>query len=114
MANSKIVNVNIAFRNIDPTDALRTYAAEKISHCLQKFVHHDTEAHVVLKVEKNSRQIAEVTFRTDGADFAGHEQSEDMYTSIDSLINNITRQLSKHKEKITSHHKPGARGASNP
>ena len=104
MSHTRIVNVNIAFRNIDPTDALRTYASDKISHCLQKFVHHDTEAHVVLKVEK-SRQIAEVSFRTDGADFAGSEQSGDMYTSIDNLISNITRQLSKHKEKITNHHK---------
>ena len=104
MTNTRIVNVNIAFRNIDPTDALRTYAADKISHCLQKYVHHDTEAHVVLKVEK-TRQIAEVTFRTDGADFVGSEQSEDMYASIDNLIGNVTRQLSKHKEKITNHHK---------
>ncbi len=111
MNHTRIVNVNIAFRNIDPTDALRTYASDKLSHCLQKYVHHDTEAHVVLKVEKQ-RQIAEISFRTDGADFAGSEQSQDMYTSIDNLISNITRQLSKHKEKITNHHKAKASAAS--
>lgn len=103
MPNNKIVNVQIAFRNTEPTDALRAYASEKIAHCLQKFVHHDTEAHMVLKVEK-TRQIAEVSFRTDGHDFAGSEESESMYTSIDNLIANVTRQLSKHKEKITNHH----------
>ena len=45
------------------------------------------------------------SIRFDGADFAGSEQSTDMYASIDNLISNITRQLSKHKEKITNHHK---------
>ena len=104
MRPNRIIHVSTAFRNTEPTDPLRTYASDKISHCLQKYVHHDTEAHVVLKVEK-TRQIAEVSFRTDGADFAGSEQSADMYTSIDNLISNITRQLSKHKEKITNHHK---------
>lgn len=104
MSSKKLVHINIAFRNTDPTEALKSCATEKISHCLQKFVHHDTEAHVVLKVEK-ARQIAEVAFRTDGADFTGSEESADMYMSIDMLVSNISRQLSKHKSKLTSHHK---------
>ena len=97
------IKVNITFRNTDSTEALKTYASDKITHCLKKYVHHDTEAHVVLKVEKN-RQMAEVTFRTDGADFIAKEETSDLYTAIDLLIDSLTHQLRKHKDKITTHH----------
>lgn len=104
MPNShRIVNLNITFRNLDGTDAVKSYATEKITHCLQKFVHHDTEAHMVLKVEK-LRHIAEVSFRTDGADFNGKEESDNLYASIDALVDSLTQQLRKHKEKLKKHH----------
>jgi putative sigma-54 modulation protein len=101
--NPHTINVNITFRNTEATEALKNYASEKIKHCLGKFVHHDTDAHVVLKVEKN-RQIAEVSCRTDGADFNAKEESGDLYSSIDTLVNSLTQQLRKHKDKLTKHH----------
>ncbi|WKZ57987.1 MAG: ribosome-associated translation inhibitor RaiA [Bdellovibrionota bacterium] len=101
--NNHQVNVHLTCRNIDATEALRNYVNEKIPHCLQKFVHHDTEAQVILKVEK-TRQIAECSFRTDGADFHVSEESENMYASIDALIATLTQRLRKHKEKLTSHY----------
>ena len=101
--NSKVVRINTTFRNTEATDALRSYATEKLTHCLHKFVHRDTEAHVVLKVEKNS-QIAEVSLHADGADFNAKEACGDMYAAIDALVDSLTHQLRKHKEKITKHH----------
>lgn len=97
------VKVNITFRNTESTEAIKNYASEKLTHCLKKYVHHNTEAHLVLKIEKN-RQIAEITFHTDGADFIAKEETSDLYSSIDSLVHSVTHQLRKHKEKITSHH----------
>ena len=99
----RIVNVNITFRNLAATDALQKYGEDKLKSCIQKYVHRDTEAHLVLLVEKN-RQIAEVSFHVDGADFKTREESGDMYSSIDSLVATLSGQLRKHKEKITSHH----------
>lgn len=101
--NNRVINVNITFRNTEATDAIKSYATEKIRNCLKKFVHHDTEAHVVLKVEKN-RQIAEISCRSDGADFNAKEESGDLYSSIDTLVDSLTHQLRKHKDKITAHH----------
>jgi len=103
MATEKLINVNITFRNTDATEALKSYATDKIGHCLSKFAHHPTEAHVVLRVEKN-RQIAEVSLRSDGHDFAGREESEDLYASIDKLTDALAQQLRRHKDRITSHH----------
>ena len=99
-AHSKIINVNITFRNSSASEPLKQYAGDKITKLLQKFVHHDTEAHVVLSVEK-TRHIAEVSFRTDGADFVCKEESGDLYASIDAVSDALARQLRSHKEKLT-------------
>ena len=101
---TKIVRTNITFRNLEATDALRTYASDKITNCLKKFVHQNTEAHIVLKVEKKS-QIAEVSFRADGTDFAAKEDRDDLYAAIDALVDTVMQQLRKHKERLTSHHR---------
>ncbi len=97
------IKVNITFKHTEPSEALRAYAAEKFSNCMKKFVQNSTEAHVVFIVEKN-RHIAEVSFRTDGADFNSREESGDLYASVDALVNSLTQQLRKHKEKLKSHH----------
>jgi putative sigma-54 modulation protein len=97
------VHVNITFRNTESTESLKTYATEKISRCLEKFVHHPTEVHTVLRVEK-TRQIAEATFHADGHDFKASEETADLYASIDKLVDSITQQVRKHKEKLKDHH----------
>ena len=98
------VRVTVAFRNIESTDALREYVTDKLTNLLKKFIHQDTEAHVTLKVEK-LQQIAEVSFHCDGADFHGKEQSESLYAAIDALVDSLSQQLRKHKERMVSHHK---------
>jgi putative sigma-54 modulation protein len=101
--SSRIVNVNLTFRHTEATDALKTYATDKLRHCLLKFAHQDIEAHLVLRVEKN-RQIAEVSFNAEGTSFAGKEEKDDLYAAIDALVDSMGQQLRKHKEKITAKH----------
>jgi len=102
-ANAKAVNVTITFRNTEGTEPIKNYASDKLKNITQKFVHHDTEVHLVLTVEKN-RHIAEASFHTDGHDFAGREESENLYASIDSLAETLTEQLRRHKERLKKHH----------
>jgi putative sigma-54 modulation protein len=101
--SAKVINVSIAFLNIDSTDAIKQYATDKVKHCVQKFAHADTEAHVVLKVEK-TRQIAEISMHLSGHDFIVKEESDSLYASIDKLTDALSQQLRKHKEKVTKHH----------
>lgn len=103
MSAHHLVHLAITFKNTDATEAIRAYADEKLGNCLKKFVHKDTEAHIILRVEK-TRHIAEITFRSDGHDFVGKEESHDLYASIDLLVDSLTQQLRKHKEKTTQHH----------
>ncbi|MBX7144538.1 MAG: ribosome-associated translation inhibitor RaiA [Oligoflexia bacterium] len=103
MTTNHTLSLNITFRGLDATDALRKYATEKLSHCVSKFLHQNAEGHLVLKVEK-SRQIAELSMHANGTHFNGSEESEDLYKTLDLLADSISQQLRKHKEKLKSHH----------
>lgn len=100
--NSKLININLTFRNTASTDAIKQYATDKLTNCLRKFIHQDVDATAVLSVEKN-RQIAEISFYADNSDFKVKHESTDLYASIDGLCDALTQQLRKNKEKITSH-----------
>ncbi len=97
------VRINVTFRNLDPSDAVRDYASDKVSSTIKKFVHQNVEANVVLRVEK-TRHITEIIFHADGADFNVTEESEDMYSAIDISIDALGRQLRRNKEKMVAHH----------
>lgn len=99
----KVIKVSLSYRNTEPTESISKYAEDKIRNCVQKFAHHDTEVRVVLSVEKN-RQIAEAQLHCDGADFTGRQESEDLYASIDALVDSLSTQLRKHKGRLTKHH----------
>lgn len=103
MTDQAEIHFNITFKNTDASEALKTHATDKLTHCLKKFVHKNTEAHLMLRVEK-SRHIAEITFHADGHDFIAKEESGDLYASIDLLVTALTQQLRKHKERMTQHH----------
>ncbi|MCD8568861.1 MAG: ribosome-associated translation inhibitor RaiA, partial [Geovibrio sp.] len=46
------MNVQITARNIEITDAIRSYAEKKVAK-LEKYFDHITEANVLLEVQKN-------------------------------------------------------------
>ncbi|CAN8142773.1 ribosome hibernation-promoting factor [uncultured Thiomicrorhabdus sp.] len=97
------MQVNITGHHIDVTDALRSYVSEKLEK-LERHFDHVTNVHVILTVNKQS-QIAEATVHASGADLFAQHDSEDMYASIDGLVDKLDRQIIKHKEKIGNHQK---------
>ena len=101
--NASLINLNITFRNVEATDALKTYANEKVTNCLQKFIQSHTEAHLVLRVEKN-RQVADISCHANGADLIAEAESGDLYSAIDMMVDTLTQQLRKHKEKLVKKH----------
>ncbi len=100
------MQVNVTFRHIESTEALKTHAREKVEH-IQKFVDHSSDAHVVLYVE-NLDHHADITLKAGPFLLRGRARSEDMYASIDAAADKIEKQLKKHKEKLKNHKSPGA------
>jgi putative sigma-54 modulation protein len=92
------MQLDITFKNIDSTDALKDYAAKRLSK-LDKYIDRPSEVHAVLSVEKR-RHTADITLSADGVVINAVEITEDMYSAIDMVMDKLERQVKKHKEKL--------------
>ena len=92
------VNVNVTFRHMEATDALRQYAEKKFAH-LGRVLKRPAEAHLILEVDKY-RQCGEVIFKSGRITATAAEETTDLYAVIDLLTDKVGRQLKKHVEKV--------------
>jgi putative sigma-54 modulation protein len=92
------MDITVTFRHMEPTESLRTYAEEKVSK-IKKYLDFPVEAHVVLTVQK-FRHVADVTLSVNGSRVKGVEETEDMYSAIDQVMDKIEKQVKKHRSKI--------------
>jgi putative sigma-54 modulation protein len=100
------MQLSVKGRNLEVTDALRSYAEEKLRR-LTKYFENIVTAHVVLALEKH-RQIAEVTLRVRDLTIRAEESTEDLYSSIDLVVEKLERQILRYKERIAAHVTRGA------
>ncbi len=85
------MNISITFRQMEATDAVKGYAHEKVSR-LQRFLRQPMKAQVTLSCQ-HRKHSAEVEVHSGGAHHHAHETSEDMYASIDKVIDKLERQI---------------------
>jgi putative sigma-54 modulation protein len=97
------MQISITGQHIDITQALRTYIESKFAR-LERHFDNMTNIHVVLNVEKE-RQMAEATIHVSRGKLFANAEHSDMYAAIDGLVDKLDRQLKKHKEKLTDHHR---------
>src|SRR5581483_2214997 len=96
------MQVNITFRNMFATDALRNHVQDKLGKVVDKYLDKVTEGHVTLSLERYLHH-ADINLHAGHFHVRGKEKSEDMYASIDMAIDKIERQLKKHKERLKNH-----------
>jgi putative sigma-54 modulation protein len=93
-------------KNIEITDAIRSYVSQKIEKSISHFQHLINEVDINLSVARNPRmtlkQSAEVTIYVNGAVVRAEESSGNLYASVDLVTDKISRQLRKYKEKRRS------------
>lgn len=91
----------ITGHHIEVTPALREFTEKKLSRLKP---HHDdiTSIHITFNVE-NIKQIAEAQIAVPGTVIHAKAENENMYNAIDALIDKLSRQLVKYKEKHTTH-----------
>ena len=97
------MQINLTGHHVDITPAIRSYIENKFSR-LERHFDNMTKIHVILSIEKE-RQKAEATIMVNKGKIYADSQHEDMYAAIDSLIDKLDRQVKKHKEKLTDHHR---------
>jgi len=92
------MEITITFRKTDPVDSIRKYAEEKLKR-LSKYFDFPAQAHVVLSVEKY-RHIADVTLNVDGTVLKAMEETEDMYSTIDLVLDKLEAQVKRHMARM--------------
>ena len=91
------MQTSVTFINLDPSDALKEYAREKLDR-FDRYVENPAKANVVLTVEK-FRHIADINISADGFVVNGHEETSDMYSAIDMALDKIEKQIKKNKTR---------------
>ncbi len=103
------MNIAITFRQMEATEAVKSYAKDKVAR-LQKFLRQPMKVQVTLSCQK-TLHLAEVELHSGSDHFHAHEQSEDMYASIDKVTDKLERQIREMKAVERSSRK-GAERAS--
>jgi putative sigma-54 modulation protein len=92
------MDVTVTFRHVDSTESLKEYAEDKLSK-LDKYFDFPIEAHVVMTAEK-FRRMADVTLNVNGTVIKAEEETEDMYSAIDQVMDKIEIQVKRYRDKI--------------
>ncbi len=92
------MKVKVIGKNIEVTEALKNIIEKKISR-LDRYFNPDVEAQTTLGVQKN-RHTIEVTIPFNGVILRSEEQNDDMYISLDIVVDKLERQIRKHKTKL--------------
>jgi putative sigma-54 modulation protein len=96
------MELSIKGRNVDVTDRLNDYVEKKIGK-LDRYLPTISEAWVELSTEgaraAQDRQVCQVTVRANGTILRAEERSDDMFTSIDAVLDKMYRQIARYKGK---------------
>lgn len=92
------MNIRIIEKKYEPTNAMREKMEKKILK-FDKFFASEVSTVIVLKSVKDN-EICEVTMNCGETIFRVEETTSDMYSSFDSCIENLKKQIRKYKTKI--------------
>ncbi|AFV03882.1 MAG: ribosome-associated translation inhibitor RaiA [Dehalobacter sp. 4CP] len=92
------MNINVRGKQMKMTDALKDYVEKRVRK-LEKYSDDFLDIQVMLSVEKE-RQRVEVTAPLNGFLLRGEEETDDMYSSIDLVVDKLERQMEKYRKRI--------------
>lgn len=96
----------ITFRAMDHSDALQTYAIEKLQK-LNKFLHSERspiDIDMVLEAHaQHDYYIAELKIHTPHYHLVAKKELSDMYAVIDEVVGKMDRELARAKEKLVDY-----------
>jgi len=97
------MQIDVTGHHVELTSAIHDYVTGKLEKLARHF-DNVGNVHVILSVEKKVHK-AEATVHVAGGDIFADAQNENMYAAIDALTDKLDRQVIKHKEKHTNHHR---------
>ena len=95
------MNLTVSGHHVEITPAMREYVNSKMDRVIRHF-ENVIDVNVILSVQK-LMQKAEVSVHVRGKDIYVECIDENMYASIDALVDKLDRQILKHKDKAFAH-----------
>lgn len=93
------MRITVKGKNMVVTDALQRYAEKKVEK-LGKYFENLKSATVTQSTQRNWH-IVEVSLDGDGVVLRGEERSDNMYASIDAVVEKLESQIKRFKGKLT-------------
>jgi putative sigma-54 modulation protein len=94
------MEVSIFTRNLELSPRLREHVEEKVGR-LDRYLPTIDEARVDLTMENtrsaDDRQVAQLTVRTRGTILRAEERTQDIFASIDAVLDKMYRQIARYK-----------------
>src|SRR5579862_7998938 len=105
----QVANVNLPIkvtgRHVSITDAIKDYAQKKVES-----LHLDypkiIEAQIILDVQKYRHSAEIILHCSNHITIEASSETQDMYASIDEVVDKIAQQMRKYKTKIMRQHRP--------
>lgn len=94
--------IEITGRHIDVTDSMRDYAEKRFSKLVQEFPRVD-KIHVILDIQKFTHTAEVVVHARRHIMLEAKEGSDNMYASIDLVLEKIEKQLHKSIDRREEH-----------
>ncbi|MCK5645488.1 MAG: ribosome-associated translation inhibitor RaiA [Anaerolineales bacterium] len=97
------VKVEIFVHNLELSDRLNDYVTKKVSK-INRYLDVIEEAKVDLSYAKsarsaNDRQVAQITVRGKGVLLRAEERTDDIFASVDAVLDKLHRQIERYKGK---------------
>jgi putative sigma-54 modulation protein len=91
---------------MEHSQPLKDYGIDKISK-LEKYLDGVMDAEITFTIEKFRHRTA-VVLSADGLKIKAEQESEDMYSSVDLVVDKLEKQIKRHREKLKDHKAGGA------
>jgi ribosomal subunit interface protein len=98
-----LMTIQITGKNIDAGDAFQSYASDKISAVVKKYVGKDIDGHVRLEKERGLFKTTCLVRLASGLMLEAHGEGDDAYASTDAAAQRLETRVRRYKERIKSH-----------
>jgi putative sigma-54 modulation protein len=97
--------IQVTGRHVSVTEAMKEYCRRRLA-CLHLDYPKIIEVQIIMDVQKY-RHLAEVVLHcSNHITLEASAESDDMYVSVDEVVDKIARQMRKYKTRLMRHHRP--------
>ena len=90
--------VQFTAHNCDPSQPLKDYTVKRLAR-LERHAERIISIRVIFEVDK-LRQVVKILLHLPKAELVAHHATDDMYKTIDGIIDKLDRQITHYKGKL--------------